>query len=136
MKTACDLCLKEVPDATLRQYPFTTMKFCRRCWTGIEKEWEKERRSQYGIFNGHRWLKPRLFRLFSMALNRTKMVIKKNGWKMGIFILWWAVMGHIVIPYLLVISQWWPFSWVTYTPIDEMILFPIAAYFLMRGVKK
>lgn len=63
---------------------------------------------------------------------RGTLIIKKNGLKMGIFVLWWAVMGHIVIPYLLLRTDWWMFAWVTYGPLDEMILFPIAAFFLVR----
>lgn len=70
---------------------------------------------------------------FISLYQRGALVLKKYGPAMGIFVLWWAVMGHVVIPYLLVRSDWWMFSWVTYGPFDEMLLFPIAAYFLMRG---
>ncbi len=57
-------------------------------------------------------------------------VIKKYGIKMGAFVIWWFFMGHFVIPYLLLRSDWWLFSWVTYSPLDEMIIFPIALFIL------
>ncbi len=52
--------------------------------------------------------------------------IKKYGLKMGIFVIAWFVIGNFVIPPLVASLGHWEFAWITYTPIDEIILFPIA----------
>ncbi len=51
--------------------------------------------------------------------------------KMAVFVVVWFFLGHFIIPYLLVTSKVWWLFWITYTPIDEMILFPIAGYFFL-----
>lgn len=52
--------------------------------------------------------------------------IKKHGLKMGVFVIAWFFIGHFVIPPLVATLGHWEYSWITYTPIDEIILFPIA----------
>lgn len=57
--------------------------------------------------------------------------VKKHGLRMGIFVITWFVVGHFIIPPLLVSLGLWKISWITYTPLDELILFPMA-YFILK----
>ncbi len=57
--------------------------------------------------------------------------IKKYGLKMGIFVIVWFIIGNFVIPPLVASLGHWEFAWITYTPIDEIVLFPIA-YVILR----
>ena len=52
--------------------------------------------------------------------------IKKYGLKMGCFVIAWFLIGNFVIPPLIASLGHWEYAWITYTPIDEIILFPIA----------
>ena len=68
------------------------------------------------------WLKGKIIR-----------TIKKHGLKLGVFIICWEICSHVVFPALTAhfASPW--VAWIWYTPIDELIVYPIVMTVFFRS---